>query len=343
MQLPSNKHFQTELKKIANTILAPEQDFFELTQAVESWKEILFTVTGLDLKEEKCRENIHSETGKAIGTTWAAMCLDDLLRTKRFIRGVFQAVEQRISENKKQPVQLLYAGSGPFAPLVLLLTTRYSPQEVQFTLLEINENSYAAVKKVFETLKLEDYLREIHLCDATKFKLPYANDIDILISETMQRALVREQQVPITYNLLAQLREDIILIPEKIDLQLVLLNRKKQWDRNFNQNLDVEYHHPLGSFFELSKSGFKVNPANYQNASYRFPEKYFSLTSVNISAFDCLCVFTKIKIYNQEQLDINDSQLASPLILHDLERNPAREISINYKIDSSPGIEFKLI
>ena len=339
-----NHSYHKTLKEIADVIIAPEENFYTLTKAIESWKKILMRITALNLSAESNRESIHSETGKAIGTTWAAMCLDDLLRTRRFIRGVFQAVEDCLAKDKKEAIQILYAGSGPFAPLVLLLTTKFSSEAVQFTLLEVNENSVESVKKVFNALKLTDYIHDIHHCDATTFQLPNGGDIDIVISETMQHALVREQQVPITFNVLSQVNKETILIPEKIELQLGLLNQKRDNERMLSGNNDIVYYHLFGAFFELSKSAVFTQKDVFASfcSCYRFPEITFSLAKKSIKNFDCLSVFTKIIIYGDEQLDVNESPLTLPLMLKILDENTATTVKVNYKVDATPGIEYKL-
>lgn len=337
---PHKKSFEA----ILNQFLEEEVDYYELKKAIEKWKSILYEITELDLTRDEHRENIHSETGKAIGTTWAAMCLDDLMRTKKFVKGVFLAVDELVGKQVKKPVQILYAGSGPFAPLVLLLTSRFSPEEVRFTLLEINEKSFRLVQKVFQHLGLEKYLEDVRLCNAATIQLPEATNIDVVISETMQHALVREQQVPITYNILSQLREDVVLIPESITLDLGLLSSFRNHERMMKGRFNNEYFKTLGSFFDLSKSGFFNSREALSSFSeiYRFPKHIFSLGQYDLEAFNMLAVFTNIRIYGDEYLDTYESQLTVPLILESLGEKEFQTVEVNYKVDAVPGIEYRL-
>ncbi len=342
--MQDSESYARVLKNITTTFLAEQEDFYVLKEAVEQWKSLLYSLADLDLSREEYRENIHTDTGKAIGTTWAAMCLDDLLRTRRFIKGIFMAVEDLMKSSPQRPVRLLYAGCGPFAPLVQLLTTQYSPEEIQFTLLEINPHSYAFVKQVFKQLSLEEYLHNVYLCDAATVKLQEAATIDLIISETMQHALVKEQQVPITYNMLSQLREDVLLIPQSIRLGIGLLSSRRNHDRFMTQNYEKEFYRPLGTFFDLSKVDF----ARFSDAFcafsnvFRFPEYRFQLHGHDLSIFDELVVLTHIHIYGDQHIAIDDSQLSIPLKLAELPTGKYSGGKVNYKVDAIPGIEFEL-
>ncbi len=342
MQHP-NSHKQS-FEAILGQCLTAEVDYYELKKAIEEWKSILYEITELDLSRDEHRKNIHSDTGKAIGTTWAAMCMDDLMRTKKFVKGVFLAVDELVSRQAQKPVHVLYAGCGPFAPLVLLLTSKFSPQQVKFSLLEINENSFRLVQKVFQQLRLEQYLEDTLLCDAATVQLPDAGTIDLVISETMQYALVREQQVPITYNLLSQLREDVVLIPESISLDLGLLSSFRNHERMMKGKFIDDFFRTLGPFFDLSKTGFLNNQAALSSFSgiYRFPKHKFSLDQYDQEVFNLLAVFTNIRIYGGEYLDTYESQLTAPLILAPLDEKHCQSVEVNYKVDTVPGIEFCL-
>ncbi|KAA3638518.1 MAG: hypothetical protein DWQ02_05070 [Bacteroidetes bacterium] len=341
--LNPNSH-KKSFEAILNEFLKEEVDYYKLKKAIEEWKSILYEITELDLTRDEHRENIHSETGKAIGTTWAAMCLDDLMRTKKFVKGVFLAVDDLVRKQVKKPVQLLYAGCGPFAPLVLLLTSKFSPEQVKFSLLEINENSYQLVQKVFQQLDLEKYLEGIRLCDATTVQLSNASTFDLVISETMQHALVREQQVPITYNLLSQLREDVVLIPESIRLDIGLLSSFRNHERMMKGRFIDDFFKTLGTFFDLSKTSFLNNKEAFSTFSgiYRFPKYEFSLDQYDREVFNLLVVFTNIRVFGDECLDTYESQLTTPLILEPMDGKHCQSVEVNYKVDTIPGIEFRL-
>ena len=64
---------------------------------------------------------------------------------------------------------------------------------------------------------MKDYSIKLLNEDATKYQIT-EDTPDIIISETMQNALPKEQQVSIFLNLMRQVKFDSIFIPEKIEL-----------------------------------------------------------------------------------------------------------------------------
>ena len=87
----------------------------------------------LMLNLKAMRNDVYGETGMALGTLWAALCVDDMIRTKMFVKGLIEAVED-IMKKKEGPVHILYAGTGPFATLILPTLASYTSDQVQCTL-----------------------------------------------------------------------------------------------------------------------------------------------------------------------------------------------------------------
>ena len=219
---------QATLASVTDILLDDNTGPELLSDTLFTYRDLLLNASGLDLGND---ESLHPEDtghGVAIGATWAALCIDDQLRTRLFIAGLHAAVLE-VQARKPGPVHVLYAGTGPFATLALPLMTRFSPAELQFTFLEINAVSLAAVKTLLKDMGLEDFVREVVQTDASTYQIA-DTDIDILISETMQYSLVDEMQVPITLNLLNQLPLSTILIPERIVLRLGRLAETAEQD-----------------------------------------------------------------------------------------------------------------
>ena len=156
--------------------------------------------------------------GIAINPKLAAQCFTDYLRTHRFMLGTYQCVLQLINQGIK-PVQILYAGTGPYATIVLPLLYLFCEEEISITTIEINNNSYAAANHLIRKLKKEKHFDSSLLADA----ITYAPNrkFDIIISETMDKALTREPQLAIFSNLINYLSPSGHLIPECIKVDLV--------------------------------------------------------------------------------------------------------------------------
>ena len=103
-------NIQPRLKQIADVLQRENLDFDELKVALDDYKTIVYGVSSLEFEDDALRNDIHSENGMALGTAWAAMCLDDGMRTKMFVKGLIEAVETKLNESKK-PVHILYAGT----------------------------------------------------------------------------------------------------------------------------------------------------------------------------------------------------------------------------------------
>src|SRR5690606_11717921 len=95
-------------------------------------------------------------------------------------------------------------------------------------LLEVNPISIKSLMNIIKGFDASKYVKEIYHCDASNFSIPPKLDAHILLVECMQRALLHEPQVAITYNLLSQMKKEIILIPENISLYLALIDHKKK-------------------------------------------------------------------------------------------------------------------
>ncbi len=191
-------------------------------------------VSGLNQEVVVNSENIALSTGKAIGPKWAGMCLEDTTRTCKFITGIHKAIQEVLKKKPQSPVTILYAGTGPFATLILPFLSLYKPSELQLILLEVNAISIENLKKIINGFDAYEYIKAIYHCDASNFILPSEFDADILLVECMQHALLREPQVTITYNLLPQLNKEAILIPQEISLHLALITMDPEKGISFN-------------------------------------------------------------------------------------------------------------
>ena len=150
------------IKNIAEVLLKEETDFFELSKVIHDYEELLLDLSSLNMENDTSRSDIYFENGKALGTTWAAMCIRDMMRTKIFVKGLFKAIEF-IQQTKEGAVQIIYAGTGPFATLALPVMASFSAKEIQFTLLEINRTSFENAKKVIKKLGFGNYVQSFEL------------------------------------------------------------------------------------------------------------------------------------------------------------------------------------
>lgn len=338
--------YKGELSRITKVFLDPEDRYDELFQAADAYYRLLLKTSELEADNEKNRESIYLSTGKAIGSIWAALCIKEFMRTKRFIAGIFKAVKAAQHRFPNTRLHVLYAGTGPFASLILPLTTVFSSSEICFTLLEINPNSIESLIEIIKTFEIDDYVKEIVCCDATKYKSDTDLPIHMIISETMLNALRREPQVAITLNLAPQLVDEGIFIPENIIIEAGLLNNKRFHERMNGIDLSTEDHYVMiKRIFQLDKDTYKIKPDfDLRNNCCILSNEEIELPQDISDDYSQLCLFTTIQIFGDEYLTNWQCSLTLPQNILNLRQQERRigQISFQYEINNNPGFKYTI-
>lgn len=327
-----------QLVQISNVFSNENTDYVELLNATKAYRDLLVSICDLDLNQAKNRKNIELGHGMALGTAWAAMCINDIVRTKRFIKGTLDAVQFLIDQkdpSRKEPIQVLYAGTGPFATLILPLMCKYSKDEIQFTLLEINEETTIYLKKVIQIFNFEEYIREIHCTDACTFEIPKDLDVDLIVSETMQYALYRELQVPIMVNLLKQAKKEVLIIPEEIIVEL------GYWNTSCSDKIAVK-HQKLTEVLRYNKTEIHqwIEDSGGFLGDIRFSKTRVSIDPEDLRSFDKIAYYTEIKIFGDEIIRLNESGLTIPKPIPKLYDQITEKtmLEIEYKLKPIPQL-----
>lgn len=301
---PLSEHVQ--LRAFADAILADVYIPGALRQTLLEFEAWLIELTQLPIASDSCRENIDSAYGIALGPTWAAMCIEDFQRTRQFVRGSFQAVLACRSANQGRPVHMLYAGCGPFATLVLPLLAHFSEQQLRLTLVDINPISLECVQRLFARLNLANYVEEVSLSDAVSMIISKPDAIDIVLSETMQRALQNECQVQIMSNLIAQVSDAVLMLPERITLTLA----QKDFSKPEPADGEPRPMQTLGTVFEFSAATIRncIVPKENDALVLRTEGITTTLAHANIELY----VLTNIHVFGDAHLAFNASGLSTP-------------------------------
>jgi len=281
------------LAQISADILA-KGDFHErLAPAVSEYSNLMFGLTGVNAEQSEGLADIHTGHGKAIGIFRAGFCINELFRTQRFCRGLYNAVNDKLQQHPNRAVHVVYAGTGPFATLALPVMMQFEPSQLQFTLLEINPESYDTLRDVLQQLNLEAYVKRLELCNAINWKVP-GEDIDIVISETMNRALIKEPQINIMLNMVSQLGNKVIYIPQEITINLA-------WQKN-----DLSFT-PISELYSFNLDSYTRIIA--QSAGK--PNWIFDTTTVNYQPAENagLAYSTDVTVYKDDKLTGTDCSL----------------------------------
>jgi hypothetical protein len=314
------------IRECAHNLLTCANDFLIMKQSVDRLFSVFSEITGVS-KDNFNNELIFLASGKAISPSYAALCLLEMSRTAKFLRGINKAIKQKQSEITNRPLQILYAGTGPYGTLLLPLMSIYSPEDFQVDLLDINEISKNALEKLIGELGLEQFIGESYLCDATTFTSE--KEYDLVISETMQAALKKEPQVAIMQNLIPQMGSDVIFIPEAITISATLqsrwyLNPEKEVDTNFKVLIEKD-------LFTVDKHHLDLN--DYHNELIlRDP----------VGECNKLVLNTVISVFKDEVLKDSDCSLTLPLKVCELNNDQTGKISFWYEQGELPGVRVQL-
>lgn len=327
------------LLQIASVYLDENLDYSQLMDATQSYKKLLETVSGTDLNTDTGRKHLSNTSGIAIGTYWAALCLDDFMRTRQFIRGIHVAIEEKLQ--RQGTLHIMYAGTGPYATLLLPLIFKYPKERIRYTFMEINSFTYNIMQTVLTGVGLEDYTIETVLTDACTYVIEDDNKPDIIISETMQNALANEHQVPIFFNLMHQAKADTIFIPEKIEIYLGL----KQSGVPLLELTKVHYHR-VKKILEVSKEAmFSLlqNP-NALKEGQPFGEEQTTIELQDQQGCNELLLLTEIQVYKQERIEIKQSGLTLPKVMQYNLPIAAQTFTVTsrYKIGEKPTLEYEI-
>jgi hypothetical protein len=288
--MPAPVSYHLQLKRVTEDLLflnSPEK----LEKAVTRLHAIFSDITGIgvDANEDVYSQSTILPNGKAISPKDAARCALDIARTSKFLRGIYWAIVKLIDRFPGERIDILYAGCGPFATLAAPIATQFSADRVQFTLLDIHRQSLEAAAQIFAACGLREHVRDYVQADAASYVHP--SPPHLVITETMQRALEREPQAAITFNLARQLRHGGIFIPEKVSV-----------DAYLHDSQTVRIH--LGRVIELTAE------------SAAAPTVRLSIPSTADESLG-LMLLTTMNIFESSALAEYESGLTHPLILHD--------------------------
>ncbi|MES2654958.1 MAG: hypothetical protein V4620_05170 [Bacteroidota bacterium] len=330
-----------ELLRIASVYLEDTIDYKKLSQITTDYKALLQSLNANDLNTREGRQHIYMNNGLAIGPFWAALCLDDIMRTRQFIRGTHKAISDKLAQTNNT-INILYAGTGPFATILLPLIFKYPKNRINYTFLEINPISLDWLKSLIDAIDFTSYPINLLLRDASTYNIDKKHIPDVIVSETMQNVLDKEQQVPIFLHLMNQAKPDTIFIPEKISIQLGL----KQKGIN-DTELENKHYQRLKMILEISKESMKPfiqKPEEWQYGQ-AFGADQTIIEMEQQANSNSLLLLTDIQVYSNEIIEIAESGLTLPRNILNLAPSDKRKLTINsrYQISNKPKLEYEIV
>ncbi|HYP26620.1 MAG TPA: hypothetical protein VE262_07880 [Blastocatellia bacterium] len=349
---PSNMY---QLRQITDDLLLLDNPR-ELEQAVSRLHSLLSAISGIDEGSTHLSDslNVLLSTGVAISPIDAARCVIDSARTSKFLRGIYAALLEAQKRFLNGPIEILYAGCGPFATLVIPLTALFRAEQIQFTLLDMHHRSLESARHVFQTFGLNDYVRDYIQSDAASYV--HHSKPHMIITETMQKALSKEPQVAITLNLAPQLCQGGILIPEKVTVNACLYDPRKEF-----LPLVTSCNEPASSLVTMQAERARINlgrvfeltaekacgVVGMRGEGSLFAEAYLPAAAIDIPEQVAdgleLMLSTSVTVFESVVMEEYESGLTHPLCLYDFNRAECGDkIEFLYYLSSNPGFKWHI-
>lgn len=324
MATPATLPPVSQIRSLAEALIDPEAFHSERRSAAHSLFDALSAIAGFDDQAPTAGEikDTWVDGGRAISPREAARCLREYLRSHKFMLGVQQAIAAAQKRFPGQTIEVLYAGTGPFASLVIPLAHRWPPEGVQYTLLDIHETSLSEAKRIAKHLQVEDRVRRWQLDNAVTYQCPEGYQPHLLVTETMQQGLRDETQVAISRNLVPQLHPDGILVPEEIELF-----------STFSGGIEIQTGSPTEAHPQLG-TVMRLNQANAAEGG----ECYCIDWPVEPPANSTPMLNTRIQVFGDNVLRHRDCSLNIPTVLPVPSSPPQARLCFEYRTHPKPGL-----
>jgi len=261
----------------------------------------------------------------ALSPSLAASCFLDSVRTAAFVRGVHAALQEARRRFPHEVLEVVYAGTGPFAPFALIPAFGSTDERIRWTLVDINEESIASVRSLVQRCGLERFIRTFH-ADATTYR--HDRTIHVIVSETMQRTLWGEPQVAIFRNLRRQLAPGGISVPEEVTIDLKMIAARDE-EARWRGEAIADPPLDVGRVFQLATGG-------------ETSAIVLTLVPPATSSAYWAALFTRIRVFGEEILEAYESGLTVPEILWPI--SPvmrATTLEFRYETDGIPGLRWR--
>lgn len=298
-------------------------------QLIQPWLQRLCQQISLELHPALFTDAAATSTafGKAVSPTTAAQCAEDPERSRVFIQGIYAAMTDRLTQQPNRPVRLLYAGTGPLGWLILPLLPLFSAHQLQVTALDIHPQSLASFRQLASLFGVSDRICQWVCADATAWRPEHGDCFDLILSETMKHLLQQEPQVQIFTHLQQFLSADGELLPQQINLAAAL-----QWHSGVGAQTVM-----LGPLFSLNRqtaAQLAAGDRSLLQGCLLLPEFEAGMVNLKLS--------TEIQVYQQHQLQQEQSQLTLSRYKTNLRLQPGSSLTFAYQQGENPDFQFEL-
>ena len=268
--------------------------------------------------------------GLALSPKHAKDCLEDYVRTARFIKGSYKAIQKAIQIFKNKKIEIVYAGTGPLGTLLVPLLPLFSSDDITITFIDIHESSILSLKQIINHLGYKAYIKQYLVEDATIFKFKEGTHIHVAITETMDKGLTKEPQVSITQNLVSQLSDKGILVPEDIEISSRKSFHAKEKAFKSNTNY-IDYINPEQKdvLFSINKNMKSLET----KFSFESDRKFFNQ---DFEDTPDICIYTKIKVFDDIFINDGEALITNPYCVKSLYALKKNTYKLQYTTINTP-------
>lgn len=322
------KNFYTTTNAILSSTSIKEE-FMALDMLIDNYKYINPELFKISLNKETITQG-----GIALSLTSARDCIKDPIRTVRFLKGIYEGVSTIKEKFKNEKITILYAGCGPLGTLIIPILHLFSPDDIEVILLDIHKQSIISVKKIIENLGYESYIKSFIVADATTYQHTKEKKLHIVITETMDRALINEPQVAITTNLSKQLHKNGILIPQEITV--FRGNAFFAKERVFNADITQEklQKNPIierKKLISITKDIEDNTKFSYETETISIPKFFEEKPDI--------CLYTKVIVFREVCIENAESYITNPICLVSMYNLKSDTYKLCYSIKNIPKWE----
>jgi hypothetical protein len=277
--------------------------------------------------------------GIGISPNEAMRCFQGTSRTAKYIKAIYHQVKLLINQYPERPVELVYAGCGPWGSLITPLLVLFKPQQLQVTFIDIHIPSLNSLKKIIESLGYGSVVSNYVHQDATQYQ--HTKKIDLIVTETLYNGLHSEGIVSIIRHLAHQLSEKGGIIPKRVVIDAHLIDMKSELAllRNFDFALGqvptktqlLENRMFLGNIFELSKDTLDVidEQRMHVKPSDNLSCKAFHLPNINNEQH--FAISTRLYLTDDIVLDEYENGITHPFHMSLSRKYIGKNVSFEYQ------------
>jgi hypothetical protein len=283
----------------------------DLHRAAHELYDLLAELTGIreDSRDRADLDPIRLDSGVALAPRDAARSVVDFMRTARILQGLEAAIAAA-RHTFGAPVEVLYAGCGPFAPLCLPLAARLGPAAARFTLLDVHVRSVDLARQAVTALGLDSSVRAFVHADATVWRHPGPEPVHVVVVEALERALEKEPQVRIMANLAPQIANGGLVVPERILVRACLADIAREVV-SLVETPAERRRLVLGTVFDLN-----VDTARALGRGEVVPSSRFEVPALSSDDPRDLMLATTLVVFGDVVLEEYESGITYPAFQH---------------------------